>query len=93
MNTETRRPTGSYLFRCSAKHATYFATLAELEAHQDRMRAASKCGCGRPARRVAIEARVTETRCGARCTSALGPSCDCECGGREHGSDHRKTGE
>lgn len=27
-------------------------------------------------------------QCGARCTSATGPSCDCRCGGANHGSGH-----
>jgi hypothetical protein len=28
-----------------------------------------------------------ETPCDGRCTSAKGPSCDCSCGGRNHGSN------
>lgn len=27
-------------------------------------------------------------RCGVRCTSAIGPSCDCQCSGENHGADH-----
>lgn len=26
--------------------------------------------------------------CGARCTSATGPNCDCRCRGANHGADH-----
>lgn len=26
--------------------------------------------------------------CGGRCTNAIGPNCDCECGGRNHGVSH-----
>lgn len=35
-----------------------------------------------------IKAKVTEHVCGPKCTSALGPNCDCVCGGRNHGADH-----
>lgn len=27
-------------------------------------------------------------RCGARCTNATGPNCDCKCRGANHGSNH-----
>lgn len=30
------------------------------------------------------------TKCGARCTSAIGPSCDCQCGGKNHGISHKR---
>lgn len=36
-----------------------------------------------------IKARITEHECGVKCTSALGPSCDCTCAGKNHGADHR----
>lgn len=26
--------------------------------------------------------------CGSACTNAIGPSCDCTCGGANHGADH-----
>lgn len=48
------------------------------------------CGCG--ARGIAKGLDVTikkDTRCGARCTSALGAVCACSCGGEAHGEDHR----
>lgn len=35
-----------------------------------------------------IRVRVTRTDCGPRCTSAMGPSCDCTCGGANHAADH-----
>jgi hypothetical protein len=35
-----------------------------------------------------IRGTVTEKKCGTRCTSAVGPSCDCECGGERHAQDH-----
>lgn len=27
-------------------------------------------------------------KCGARCLNAVGPSCDCSCGGKNHGVGH-----
>jgi hypothetical protein len=36
-----------------------------------------------------IMGRVTETVCGPKCTSAVGPACDCQCGGEHHGANHR----
>jgi len=46
--------------------------------------------CDRSARFVPIKATTTETECGARCTSSLGPVCDCKCGGENHAADHRR---
>jgi hypothetical protein len=28
-------------------------------------------------------------KCDARCTSATGPTCECQCAGENHGADHR----
>jgi hypothetical protein len=30
----------------------------------------------------------TDAKCGARCRNAVGPSCDCSCGGENHGMGH-----
>lgn len=50
--------------------------------------------CGARLKQVAgVRGRVTDTKCGARCTSAMGPNCDCECGGKNHGADHMRAGE
>lgn len=35
-----------------------------------------------------VKGRVTGTKCGPRCTGAVGPACDCQCGGANHGADH-----
>jgi hypothetical protein len=51
------------------------------------------CPCGRPAVAKAFTAKTSTKMCGARCTSSLGPSCSCECGGRNHGADHHATTE
>ena len=37
---------------------------------------------------VPVKSKTTETECGPRCTSAVGPSCDCKCGGENHAADH-----
>lgn len=42
-------------------------------------------GCTRRMWTWVIEGRVSDTRCGARCMGAIGPACDCECGGQRHG--------
>jgi hypothetical protein len=47
------------------------------------------CGCGARVIAKGFEVKLTETTCGARCTSALGFVCDCSCGGEAHGEDHR----
>lgn len=32
-----------------------------------------------------VVGRVTATPCGPRCTGAVGPVCECQCGGQNHG--------
>jgi hypothetical protein len=51
----------------------------------------------RPGRCLACHAEVMPTEiygryvdtvvCGGKCTGAVGPSCDCSCGGENHGRD------
>jgi len=41
--------------------------------------------CGRPMRTDKIRGRVTDQPCDARCTHAKGSSCECSCGGKNHG--------
>jgi hypothetical protein len=49
-----------------------------------------RCACGAltPARVLSVTIKP-DHKCGAKCTSALGATCDCSCGGEHHGSDHR----
>lgn len=51
---------------------------------------ACKCKCGRFYSSVQqITGRtVPGTRCGARCRNSKGPTCECSCGGTNHGSGH-----
>lgn len=45
------------------------------------------CGDHRAALRLVHEGRkASKHECGARCTSATGPQCDCRCRGANHGS-------
>lgn len=32
-----------------------------------------------------VDGRTTEQPCGAKCMDSKGPSCECSCGGRNHG--------
>lgn len=46
-------------------------------------------GCGRQTNGRKVEGRVVESIvCGAKCLAAKGPSCDCSCGGANHGANH-----
>lgn len=43
----------------------------------------------RPLRWDRVEGRVSESRkCDPRCTGAIGPNCECACGGANHGCDN-----
>lgn len=47
------------------------------------------CACGRMIRLDLIVGSYRENvKCGALCRNARGPSCDCECGGANHGINH-----
>lgn len=49
----------------------------------------TRCECGAT---VKLERVVgffaPEVKCGALCRNAVGPSCDCSCGGANHGCNH-----
>lgn len=48
------------------------------------------CPCGSVGIAKGLQVIVREEKtCGGRCTSAFGPSCDCSCGGKNHGADRR----
>lgn len=46
--------------------------------------------CGTSVEVKPIRGTVTDKPCGTRCTSAIGPSCDCDCGGERHAIDHTR---
>lgn len=79
MTTATRTATGAFLGHCTGGCGTV-KTAEKFVKHSC---GKAIVGC-RP-----IKARTTDHKCGPRCTSALGPTCDCVCGGKSHGEDHR----
>lgn len=46
------------------------------------------CECGARVALKGVWGRESAKPCGARCMGAVGPSCDCSCGGRNHGGRH-----
>lgn len=44
--------------------------------------------CGATMAFDAVAGTVTEKPCGSRCMASKGPTCECACGGRNHGSSH-----
>ena len=45
--------------------------------------------CGRPWYAKVVQGRFSaKHRCGARCLSATGTTCECSCAGKNHGADH-----
>lgn len=45
--------------------------------------------CGARVVLTAVKGRYRpEITCGAKCRNAVGPSCDCSCGGANHGCNH-----
>ncbi len=44
--------------------------------------------CGKTMTFTAVAGEVTEKPCGARCMASTGPSCECACGGKNHGASH-----
>jgi hypothetical protein len=50
-----------------------------------------KCACGSYCDSGCVKGFVTEHVCDARCTSATGFNCECQCGGKNHGADHQRA--
>ena len=48
-------------------------------------------GCGRERRVVTIKGRVSEKPCSEKCLAAVGPNCECACGGANHGAGHGRA--
>lgn len=50
----------------------------------------AKCTCGRVFGSVfqVAATMVANVRCGARCRNSKGPTCECSCGGTNHGSGY-----
>jgi len=81
--TATAARTDLVIGKCGRGHATT-GTWADVKAGW------ISCPCGSRAVAKGMKVTIKEgARCGLRCTSSLGPSCSCSCGGEGHGSDHR----
>ena len=48
----------------------------------------AKCACGRIAQATRVKGTRTEHPCGAKCMASKGPTCECSCGGRNHGRSY-----
>ena len=44
--------------------------------------------CVRYFRTVLIRGRIGRQECGAKCMASKGPSCECKCGGKNHGASY-----
>lgn len=45
-------------------------------------------GCGRELFTRPVVGKVTADKCGAKCLAAKGHTCDCSCGGQNHGANY-----
>lgn len=68
---------------------TEYQHLTEVSIWEAGERGLLRCTCGRALRTwSAVKARRTKQPCGAKCLAATGASCDCACGGKNHGAQH-----
>jgi hypothetical protein len=50
-------------------------------------------GCGRNRGAQSVRGKVsTKHACGAKCLTSTGPSCECSCGGKNHGGGYDANG-
>ena len=63
---------------------------ALLNCHADGCTVPCGCGAGRMVRLSPLRGRlVPEKACSPSCQNATGPSCECSCGGENHGLNHQ----
>lgn len=56
---------------------------------RDNMYAATACwACRRYFKIAGIDGKVGHQECGAKCQGSKGPSCECKCGGKNHGMSY-----
>ena len=49
----------------------------------------TRCECGAIVKLAVVHGSYDpHIECGAKCRNAVGPSCDCSCGGANHGINH-----
>lgn len=52
---------------------------------------ADKCACGRSNSWVTVSGKVSDKhQCGAKCLNSTGTTCECSCGGKNHGAGHAR---
>ena len=45
--------------------------------------------CGHECKAAMVDAHyVPDQKCGGKCVNAIGPSCECSCGGKNHGAGY-----
>ena len=81
MNTTTAP---AFIAKCANGHT---AKTDSFQALQSGVYIVCPCGSRGIARSMNITI-VPERACTSRCTNAQGPTCDCSCGGHNHGADH-----
>lgn len=73
--------TGAYLGRCKAKGCKHSTRLDGFGFGECPEHGSYKLA-------HVVGSHVPEIKCGAKCRNAVGPSCDCSCGGKNHGAGH-----
>lgn len=90
---ETETTTAGWITKCRNRHVVRWTDQQRTEGLAP-WGTTSKYGatacptCDVCVRFAPIKARTTDRECGPKCTSAMGPSCDCKCGGKNHAADH-----
>jgi len=87
--TQTAAP-AFYIGKCTLGHVhRYTATeWAAVRTNRSGKYGYAICHCRTAITVRPIKARITEKECDGRCTGAVGPACDCKCGGENHGGAH-----
>lgn len=66
----------------------FYATPTDPRAEGRAVDVYQTCICGKRIKFARIFARLTEKKCNAICMNAKHGSCDCSCGGKNHGKSH-----
>ena len=91
MSTEQSTETRYYVGRCDtckARRGEYrVPSIITAGPYAGRMSGmvSARCECGDQMFLDMVSGTVTDKKCGARCRSAVRSSCECSCGGENHG--------
>lgn len=87
--TAAKNPHVRHVFTVSRLGGFIDEAGVEHKAHPAHYLPAMACpACGALRLGRAVIGRVVETiKCGARCRASKGPTCDCSCGGHNHGAN------